>query len=109
MLCMYINWYATEITNQLNNPTTVVALENVILKSSSSVGDATYSWHWVNDSIPSTSTGQRRQTFTICSATPPNEGMYYCKGSKDGISVESLRATVRVDGKNHLATAKTFF
>ena len=90
----------TEITNQPSN-TTVVALENITLNCKSSVVDVTYSWHRVSGSIPSRSTGQNSQTFTIPSATPPDEGMYYCKARKEGISVESNRAILRVDGENY--------
>ena len=40
--------------------------------------------------------------FTIRRATPRDEGMYYCMASKEGISVESNKARVRVDGKDKL-------
>ena len=32
-------------------------------------------------------------------ATPHDEGMYYCMAGKEGISIESRRATIAVDGK----------
>ena len=99
MLYGLVCYIVTEITNHPDNPTTVVALENVILSCSSSATDGTYSWHRVNGSIPSGSTGQNTQMLTIRSATPPDNGMYYCVASNDGKSVESNRAAVTVNGE----------
>ena len=62
----------------------------------------TYSWHHDGGSIPSGSRGQNSNTLTIPRATPPDEGMYYCMASKEGISVESNRARVRVDGEENI-------
>ena len=59
----------------------------------------TYSWHRDGGSVPSKSKGRNRKTLTICTATPPDEGMYYCMANKEGISVESNRATLTIDGK----------
>ena len=59
----------------------------------------TYSWHRDGGSVPSRSRGQNSNTLTIGRATPPDEGIYYCMASKEGISVESNRARARVDGK----------
>jgi len=61
----------------------------------------TYSWHRDGGSVPSRSRGQNSDIFTIPRATPPDEGIYYCKTNKEGISVESHRARVSVDGKNN--------
>ena len=60
----------------------------------------TYSWHRDGGSVPSRSRGQNSNTLTIPKVTPPDEGMYYCKAGKEEISVESNRATVRVDGED---------
>jgi len=59
----------------------------------------TYSWHRVNGNLPSSSRGQNRNTLHIYNAIPPDRGTYYCMASKDGVSVESNRATVSVDGE----------
>ncbi|XP_065918658.1 hemicentin-1-like isoform X2 [Dysidea avara] len=89
-----------KITDQPSNPTTVVALEKIMLNCKSSIGDdVTYSWHRDSNGIPSRSTGKNSQTLTIPSATPRDEGMYYCKASKEGISVKSNRAVVTVNDK----------
>ena len=58
----------------------------------------TYSWHRDGGSVPSRSRGQNSNTLTITRATPPDEGRYYCMANKEGISVESNRARVTVDG-----------
>ena len=60
----------------------------------------TYSWHRYGGSVPSRSRGQNTNTLTVPIATPPDEGIYYCMANKEGISVESNRARVRVDGEN---------
>ena len=90
-----------EITTHPSN-TTVMALKGVTLTCSSSVDDVTYSWHRDDGSVPSRSRGQNSNTLTITRATPPDEGRYYCMASKEGISVESNRARVRVDGENYI-------
>ena len=80
-----------------------MALEKIMLNCKSSIGDdVTYSWHRDSNGIPSRSTGKNSQTLTIPSATPRDEGMYYCKASKEGISVKSNRAVVTVNGENYL-------
>ena len=79
--------------------TTVIALEDVTLTCSASVDDVTYSWHHDGGSVPSRSRGQNSNTLTITKSTPPDEGRYYCMANKEGISVESNRARVRVDGE----------
>ena len=61
----------------------------------------TYSWHRDGGSVPSKSRGQNSNTLTIRRTTPHDEGDYYCMANKEGISVESNRATVRVDGENY--------
>ena len=71
-----------------------------MLTCSASVDDVTYSWHHNGGSVPSRSRGQNSNTLTITRATPPDEGMYYCMANKEGISVESSRARVRVDGED---------
>ena len=55
----------------------------------------TYSWYRVDDIVFS----QNTQVFIISQATPHDEGMYYCMASKEGISVQSNRAVVKVDGE----------
>ena len=59
----------------------------------------TYSWHRDGGSVPSRSRGQNSNTLTITRATPPDEGRYFCMANKEGISVGSNRARVRVDGE----------
>ena len=82
--------------------TTVIALQDVTLSCSSSVDDVTYSWHRDGGSVPPRSRGQNSNMFAIPEATPPDEGMYYCMASKEGISVESNRARIRVDGESNI-------
>jgi len=95
----------TGITIQPVNSATAIALEDVTLACSSSVDDVTYSWHHVDDDLPSRSRGRNSNIFTILSATPHDEGMYYCVASKEGISAESNRTIVRIDGEDlHLST-----
>jgi len=91
--------FSTEITSHPSS-TTVIALQDVTLTCSASVNDVTYSWHRVGGSVPSRSRGQNNNELTIPGATPHDEGKYYCLASKDRISVESNRATVKVDGKH---------
>jgi len=88
----------TEITTHPSS-TTVIALQDVTLTCSSSVDDVTYSWHRDGGSVLSGSRRQNSNTLTIPRATPLDEGMYYCMASKEGISVESNRARVRVNGE----------
>ena len=85
----------TEITSQPVRLTTIMALEDVTLNCSSSVDGVTYSWHHSNGSVLSRNTN----TFIIHKATPYDEGEYYCKASKEKISVKSNRAVVKVDGR----------
>ena len=92
-------WHlVTEITTQPIN-STVIALEDVTLNCSASVDDIRYSWHRVDGDLPAKSSGQHSNTLTINKATPHDEGMYYCKASKSGISTDSRRAIVKVDGE----------
>ena len=74
-------------------------MENATLNCSSSVDDATYSWHNVHGSVPSRSIGQNSHTLTIPKVIPYDTGEYYCIAKKDEITVESNKAAVRVDGK----------
>lgn len=80
----------------------VVALEDIVLACSSSVDGVTYSWHRVNGSIPYKSRGWNSNKLTIPRANPCDEGIYYCRASKNGISVKSNEAIVRVDGEEIL-------
>ena len=66
----------------------------------------TYSWHRHGDSVPSRSRGQNSNTLTIPTATPPDEGIYYCMARKERISVESSRARLRVDGEKSMINYK---
>ena len=89
----------TEITTQPVS-STVIALEDVTLTCSASVDDVTYSWHRVGGYILSTLNRQKgSSTLNIRKATPLDEGVYYCKAEKSGISTGSRRAVVKVDGK----------
>ena len=92
----------TEIITQPISSVTVVALEDVTLTCLASVDNVAYSWHRVGDGVPSRSQGQSSSTFTIHRITPYDDGMYYCVATKNNITVESNRATVRVDGKEIL-------
>ncbi|XP_065885723.1 hemicentin-1-like isoform X3 [Dysidea avara] len=85
-----------KITTHPSNAT-VIALQDVTLTCSASIDNVTYSWHRNGNSLPSRSRGRSRNTLTIRTATPPDEGMYYCIASKEGIGVESNRATLTVD------------
>ena len=82
-------------------------MQDVTLTCSSSVDGVTYSWHREGRSVPSRLRGQNSNTFTISRAIPPDEGMYYCIASKEGISVESNRARVRVDGESSIYLRNT--
>ena len=90
--------YVTGITSQPAGRT-VIALEDVTLTCSASVDGVRYTWHRVDGSLPSRATGQRTRRLIISNIIPPDKGMYYCVVSKMGISVESNRAVVNVDGK----------
>ena len=90
--------WLTEIATQPIN-LTVIALEDVTLNCSASVDDVRYSWHRVDGDLPVKSSGQHSNTLTINKATPYDEGMYSCKASKSGISINSRRAVVKVDGE----------
>ena len=90
--------FVIEISSHPVN-TSVFALQDVTLHCSATVDDVTYSWHRVNGDIPSGSTGQYSDTFTILRATPFDEGMYYCIAWKSGICTNSSNALIEVDGK----------
>ena len=90
--------YVTEITSQPAGRT-VIALEDITLTCSASVDDVTYSWRRVDGDLPSSATGQRTGQLTISNIIPPDKGVYYCVVSKMGISVESNRTVLNVDGK----------
>ena len=78
----------------------MTALEDVTLVCLSSVADyVRYSWHRVNGGIPYKSRGKNSSVFTIPRAIPYDEGVYYCKASKGGISVASNKIVVKVNGK----------
>ena len=77
-------------------------LDDVTLTCLSSIDNVEYSWHRVNGSVPHRSRGQDSNTLTIPRATPSDEGSYYCRASKDGVSVRSDETIVRVDGKRFL-------
>ena len=66
-----------------------------------------YSWHRVGASIPQRLQGQNTNELTISQATPSDEGVYYCIAIKEGIRVESKRATLNVDGKSLCQTVVT--
>ena len=91
-----------EITTHPSSAT-VIALQDVTLTCSASADDVTYSWHRDGGSVTSRSRGQNNNTLTITRATQPDEGVYYCMANKEGISVESSRATLTVDGENSIA------
>ena len=95
--------FHTEITTHPSN-TTVIALQDATLTCSASVDEVTYSWnrYRYGGSVPSRSRGRNSNTLTITRTTPPDEGMYYCMANKEGISVESNRATVRVHGEESI-------
>ena len=86
----------TEITTQPVN-TTVIALQDVTLTCSASVDDVTYSWHRIGGPLRSKQISNN--TLNIHEATPLDEGLYYCKAEKSGISTDSRRVVVEVDGK----------
>ena len=96
-----------EITTHPSS-TTVIALQDAMLTCSASVDNVTYSWHRGGGSVPSRSGGQNSSTLTITRATPHDEGRYYCMANKEGISVESNRARVRVDGEDSINVQKCF-
>ena len=100
---LYLWVLCTEITTHPLNAT-VIALQDVTLNCSASVDDVTYSWHRDVRGFPPRSRGQNSSTLTIPRAIPRNEGMYYCMASKEGISVESNRARLRVDGEKIMYT-----
>ena len=58
-----------------------------------------YSWHRVGGSVPSRSIGQNSNTLTILRATPYDIRVYYCIAKRQGISVKSSEAVLRVNGK----------
>ena len=100
-LVRYCYLFSTGIISHPSS-TTGIALQDVTLTCLTSVDDVTYSWHRDGGSVPSRSRRQNSNTLTISRVIPPDEGMYYCMANKDGISVESSRARVRVDGEDKL-------
>ena len=97
--CTYV---LTEIIIHPTSPLTVTALEGATLTCLASVDDVTYSWHRVGSSIPSRSIGHNNNTLTIPRATPYDTGEYYCIAERQGISVESTKAILEVDGKDQI-------
>ena len=91
--------FVTEITTQPVSSLTVIALEDATLTCLASVDDATYSWHRVNDSIPSRSIGQNNSTLIIPRITPYDEGSYYCMAKREELTVKSDNAVVKVNGE----------
>ena len=65
-----------------------------------SIDDVVYSWHRVGGDLPSKSSGQHSNTFTLQKTTPRDEGVYYCIARKSRITTESNNASVVVDGKH---------
>ena len=96
---MIFRYFLTEIITHPTSPLTVIALEDATLTCLASVGDVTYSWHRVGSSVPSRSIGQNNSTLTIPRATPYDIGVYYCVAERQGISVQSSEAVLRVNGK----------
>ena len=89
----------TEIATQPVN-STVIALQDVTLTCLASVDDVTYSWYRVVGYMLSNLNRQNSSSIlNIRKATPLDEGVYYCKAEKSGISADSRRVVVRVDGK----------
>ena len=84
-----------------------MVLQDLPLSCLASIDNVAYSWRRVGDTIPSRSQGQNSNTFIIPRVTPHDEGMYYCVATKEGVVVESNRATVRVDGEEALYHSKT--
>ena len=90
----------TEITTHPSS-TTVSVLQVVTLTCSASVDDVTYSWHRVSGSISSRSRGRYSKTLTIPRAGVSDSGIYYCMVTKEGISIQSNEARVKVtNGKD---------
>ena len=90
----------TEFTTHPSS-TTVSVLQVVMLTCSASTVDVTYSWHRVSGSIPSRSKGQYSKTLTIPRAGVSDGGVYYCMATKEGISIKSNEARVKVtNGKD---------
>ena len=106
MSCNFNIILVTEITTQPNSSVTVVALQDLALSCLASVDNVVYSWHRVDDTIPSRSQGQSSNTFIIPRITPHDEGMYFCVATKVGVIVESNQATVRVDGEGTICNSK---
>ena len=96
-------YITTEITTHPVDIAAVVS-QNITLTCSASVDDAAYRWYRVNNSIPIGSTGHSTNMLTIHSASSVDGGIYYCIASKEGVSVESNRASVTVNSK-YLAIA----
>ena len=95
---MLFHCLITEIATKPVGP--VTALEDITVVCLSSItDDVKYSWHRVNGSIPYKSQGRNSNTLIIPRATPYDEGVYYCKASKNGITVESNKVVVRVNGR----------
>ena len=77
---------------------TVRALEDATLTCLVSVDDVVYSWHRVGGSVPSRSIGQNSNILSIPRATPSDIGVYYCTAERQGISIKSTEAVLRVNG-----------
>ena len=104
--CALLLFLIQEITAQPVNP--VTALEDVNLVCLSSVTDGVrYSWNRVNGGIPYKSRGRNSSVLMIPRAIPNDEGVYYCKASKNGISAESNKIVVKVNGKLWLLCINT--
>ena len=78
---------------------TAIALENATLTCSASVDNVMYSWHRVGGSVPSRSIGQNSNTLSILRVNPFDLGEYYCIAKWEGITVESNKGVIRVEGK----------
>ena len=98
-----------EIITHPTDPLTVTALEDATLTCLSSVDDATYLWHRAGSSVPSRSIGQNNNTLTIPKATPYDAGQYYCMAEKQGITVKSDEAVLRVNGKKIMQITNNYY
>ena len=80
---------------------TVRALNDVTLTctSTSSLQPDGYSWHRVDGDVPSHSSGQNTNRFTIHRAVPADEGQYYCMAMLFGHCAVSNNVMVTVEGK----------
>ena len=93
----------TDISANLSSSTIVVLNDATFTCTPISIEPDEYSWHRVDDDVPSHSSGQNTNRLTIRRVLPADDGQYYCMAKLFGHCAVSNNVTVTVEGKKMVA------